>query len=296
MRTPKPNGLILCLLALVLTSGSPRINLQITKEYPPLDFKEEVKLFETNEDLSSKGEELGVIKLGDTGFTTDCNFVQMVEYAKIEARKVGGNAIKIIDHKKPDLISTCDRIAVMIYKLFDANAPIPNPLVTDSISEKKDYALLHIYRSGIVGFLVEYDLHLGDSVICHVQSDWRKTIRIKKDGLNTLWARTEAKEEIPIDIKMGNEYYIRCDVTMGAFVGHPSLKLVGKDVGKYEYKSVKFDGIELPDLLILNDGREIECKIQSQDNANIYFSIVKNNTEIKTQINRAEVKEIRLEE
>lgn len=284
------NGLFLFLLAVFLTSGAPRINTSITKEYPPLDYKEDVKVFYLNDSISSKAEELGFIDLGDTGFTTKCNLEQMLEYAKIEARKIGGNAIKIIKHKSPDLSSTCHRIVLLVFKISDSDIPKAQDSIVDSV--KKDYALLHVYRVGNYGYLVEYDLYLGDSVICRVESDWRKTIRIKKDGFNSLWARTETKQEVPINIKLGQEYYIRCDVGMGAFVGRPVIEVVSNDIGRYEFKSVKFYGIELPDLLVLKDGRQIDCKVHNQDSSNVYFSIVKNEKEIKTQISKTEVEEI----
>lgn len=297
MRKTTLNGLILYTLAMLLTSGAPKIDLQTTKVYPPLDYREEVKFFEIQENFPTQGEELGILGLGDTGFTTKCNFQQMVEYAKLEARKIGGNAIKMIDHKKPDLMSTCHQIVVKIYKISDSALAVIKPVASDTLSNNKaEYALLRVYRKGSFGFLISYDLHLGDTVICNVQSNWRKTIRIRKDGINNLWARTEAKEEIPIKITFGNEYYIRCGVGMGMFVGRPTLELVNNDIGKLEYASVKFDGLELPDLLLLNDGREIECKVHGQDSNIVKFSILKKDTEIRTQINKTDVKEIILGE
>lgn len=296
MRSSILNGLILCLLGILLTSGAPKIKMQLTKEYPPLDYREEVKISSLNDKTPILGEELAILSVGDNGFTTKCNFEEMIEYAKVEARKIGGNTIKIIEHKNPDFVSTCHRIIVKIYKLNSINILEPKPKVIDSVTTKKDYALVHIYRTGSIGFLVGYDLHLGDSVICRVETNWRKTIRIKKDGYNTLWARTETKAETPINIKLGEEYYIRCGISMGAFVGRPSLELVNNDIGKLEYSLVKFEGMELPDLLILKDGREIECKIHSQDNNNVYFSFIKKEMEIKTQINKSEVKEIQVGE
>jgi len=41
---------------------------------------------------------LGKIKIGDTGFSTDCSYEKAIEIAELEARKVGGNAVKITKH------------------------------------------------------------------------------------------------------------------------------------------------------------------------------------------------------
>ena len=87
--------------------------------------------------------------------------------------------------------------------------------------------------------MVGYDLHLGDSTICRVKNNFKTTLYIKKDGLNTLWAKTETKSEVPIDVKMGKTYYLRCGITMGAFVGRPKLELIDSRTGKAEFQSFK---------------------------------------------------------
>ncbi|MDR2146670.1 MAG: DUF2846 domain-containing protein, partial [Tannerella sp.] len=85
-----------------------------------------------------------------------------------------------------------------------------------------DCALLHIYRPGsMMGMAISYDLHLGDEVIFRVKNKSKTTIRITEEGLKTLWAKTETREELPVDIQLGHEYYIRCGLGMGAFVGRP---------------------------------------------------------------------------
>lgn len=87
--------------------------------------------------------------------------------------------------------------------------------------------------------LVKFNLYLGDTVICKVRNNFKTTVHIKKDGLNTLWAKTESKSEVPIDIEFGKTYYLRCEVTMGALVGRPKLELVDNKTGKLEFESFK---------------------------------------------------------
>jgi hypothetical protein len=47
------------------------------------------------------------------------------------------------------------------------------------------------------------------------------------------------KTEIPIEIEFGKEYYIRCGVSMGAFVGKPSFTLVDNRTGKAEFDAIR---------------------------------------------------------
>jgi hypothetical protein len=72
-----------------------------------------------------------------------------------------------------------------------------------------------------------------------VRNNFKTTLHITKEGLNTLWAKTEAKSEVPINVKKGRTYYLRCGISMGAFVGHPKLELMDNREGKLEFESFK---------------------------------------------------------
>lgn len=277
---------------LVITSCSPKVSSKFSKKYPALDYREEVRVFDLQDPVPSNPEELGVVKIGDTGFTTHCGYTEVIEKAKTEARSVGGNAIKITKHTLPNMWgSSCHQITATILKVdhFDM---LPVSEVVDSSLIHADYALLHVYRYNGAGALVNYDLHLGDTVICRVNNNWKKTIKIKKDGLNTLWARTEAKDELPIDIKFGNEYYLRCGITMGAFVGHPQLELVDKQSGKAEFQAIKQNRSDNKDIIYLNDGRQFECLINREDDQKVYFTILKDRKKIKTEVYKTQIKSI----
>jgi len=137
---------------------------------------------------------------------------------------------------------------------------------------------------------------LGDTVICRVSSKWKKTIKIRKDGLNTLWAKTESKEELPINIKFGKEYYVRCSVTMGILTGRPKLELIENETGKAEYQSIKLKKKDLMDLIILNTGEQIECVINNEDNDNLYFTILKEKKEVEIKMSKSQIKSIQRDE
>jgi hypothetical protein len=102
-----------------------------------------------------------------------------------------------------------------------------------------DCALLHIYRPGsMAGAIISYDLHLDEWTLCRVKNKSKTTIRITAPGAYTLWAKTETREELPVNIQFGNEYYVRCGVKMGAFVGRPELLLVDPQMGKTEFDKI----------------------------------------------------------
>jgi hypothetical protein len=224
-------------ILIIFSSCNPKVSTIISKNYAPLDFRQEVIVIGTEQPEPEKSEVLGQVKIGDTGFSTKCGFEIVIDKAKLEARKVGGNAIKILQHRPPGLGSSCHRITANILWIEDIEeytAGTEEETLTDV-----DYAVLNVYRYGGPGVLITYDLFLGDTFLCRVKSNFKTSIKIKKDGLNTLWAKTEAKSEIPVDIKIGKTYYLRCGLTMGVLVGRPNLELIDNNTGKVEFELLK---------------------------------------------------------
>jgi len=111
--------------------------------------------------------------------------------------------------------------------------------IEDESPPDVDYAILNIYRHSGQGALVNYDLYLGETFLCRVKNNHYESIKIYQDGMNTIWARTESKTEIPVKIKFGKEYYLRCGITIGIMVGHPKLELVDEQTGRIEIESLK---------------------------------------------------------
>lgn len=234
----KINALLIIVSALLLTSCAPKLSSTMQRTYAPLDYRQEVRVFEMDEQTPPNSEKLGTIKVGDSGFSTDCDYNIVLEKAKTETRKVGGNALKITKHSLPDMWSTCHRITADVLKVDNIGHYAVKADI-DTILTNGDYAILHVYRTGGPGALVSYDLHLGDSTICRVKNNFCESIKINKEGLNSLWAKTESKSEIPIKIELGKAYYIRCGITMGAFVGRPKIEMIDETVGKREYNAIQ---------------------------------------------------------
>ncbi len=223
-------------------SCSPKVTKSLSKSYTPLDYNQEVKLLELEDEVPTNFELLGEIKIGDTGFTTKCDYNTVIEEAKLEARKVGGNIVKITDHKSPDFNSSCHRIAAKIYKAQEADLSKLNVIKAekiDSVLLKDSAALIHFYRIGSYGFAVTYNIYLGNDKLTRVKANWKETVKVTKDGYNSIWAKTESKSEIPIKIEYGKEYYVRCGISMGLMVGRPKIELVSASEGKTEFNKIK---------------------------------------------------------
>lgn len=221
-----------------MISCSPKVTTSVIKKYEPIDYRTDVVVLGLNDQIPDEAEELGEIKVGDSGFSTKCAYEDVIAVSKIEAMKIGGNVLKITEHKLPSAMgSTCHRIKAKIFKLEDINRF--HLLEDEEIIPNADFAILNIYRYGGTGALVGYDIYLGDQVLGRVVNNYKASVKVSKFGLNTVWARTEAKEELPIDIEKGRQYYIRCKVGMGVLVGRPILELIDSKTGKAEFESFK---------------------------------------------------------
>ncbi len=278
----------------LLSACAPKINTQVTKTYPTLSYNEEVKVFGLKTVLPSNVEVIGSVKIGYGGLGLKCSFEEALENAKIEARKIGGNAIKITEHLFPNMMtSVCHRIKVNILRINDFGSLNINEGI-DSTLLNADYAVLNIYRFGGQGAIINYDIHLGDSVICRVRNNTKQSVKVKTFGSQILWAATEARSEIPIVIEKGKAYFVRCHVGMGIMVGTPKLTLVNPEIGQEEFDGITRDANKnnLLDQINLKDGRVFKGYIKNEADGIIYFTLIKNGTTTETQINKTDIKEI----
>ena len=275
----------------MLSSCSPKVSTHIVKSQPALNYKEKVIVLQLNESPPENAALIGGVKVGDSGFTTNCGYEVIMGKAKMEARKLGGNVLKITDHSPPNLFgSSCHQIKAKIYKVQDLAAFQKKKGSNNKLMDT-DYALFYIYRPSGSGFLVSYDMYLGDSLIWRAKNNSKAKLRIYKDGLNKLWASTETKTEVPIDVQMGGVYYIRCGIKMGAFVGRPSIQIVDRTVGRAEFMAVKNDA-EVKDLIVRKNGKKIRCEITSEDADKVYFTFEQNGNEIDTHLRKEQIEEI----
>jgi hypothetical protein len=199
---------------------------------PAIDSREEIKVFGLNSTIPVNSETLGFVKVGDTGFTINCGYFLVLEKVKEEARKAGGNAVKIIKHTPPGF-STCHTITAQILRVDNSSST--KYLNEEFGTRNQEYAILNIYCVSDPDSLVNYDLYLCDSILCRVTNNLKKTVDIKKEGLISVWAKTGAKSEVRINFKFGQAYYIRCSYSKKNMVEMPVIEVIQPDIGVKEF-------------------------------------------------------------
>jgi hypothetical protein len=54
---------------------------------------------------------------GETGFSLNCSYPQNMERLRIEACRLGADAVKIVAENHPNMVSTCYRVRAALYRL-----------------------------------------------------------------------------------------------------------------------------------------------------------------------------------
>ena len=229
--------LYLFITILFICNCSPKIRTIISNS----DYK---KLDESEVPENSKY--IGELKISDSGFTTDCGYEKIMNEAKIEAKKLGGNIIQVIEIKEPQKWgSTCYRLKAKIFRNLDSKLLLP--FIEEHINNNKstlpsnsDFAKIYFYRPKMVtGSLLGYKIRMdNDSVVCRVRNGEKCEVKIVDFGKHKFWAKIESRDSIIIDVEKGQEYFVRCSVGLGVFVGKPDFSLVDNHVARKEFQNM----------------------------------------------------------
>jgi len=205
-----------------------------------------VLVLNENDPAPTDVELVGEIKIGDSGFSTGCQYEQVIERAKTTAREAGANLIKITELKKPTTFgSTCYRIKASIYFTDNEESTARIKARIDAqnksrLPEDADYAVVYFYRpssgqGAMLGYKIKTD---NDSVIGRLRNGEKFEYKTKTFGKQNFHGDLETKETVSIYIEKGQEYFVKAGVTMGVMFGRPQLVHVENRVGMKEYREM----------------------------------------------------------
>lgn len=107
----------------------------------------------------------------------------------------------------------------------------------EQIPENK--GLIYIYRpSSIVGGGISPDVKVGETVIATLYNGGYYPY-FANPGEVELWAKTESKSAVTLDVKPGETYYVKGTIGVGFFVGRPHLIVVSPEEGAKEIAACK---------------------------------------------------------
>jgi hypothetical protein len=93
------------------------------KSYPALDADAQVAVYTPSQPIPDGTEVLGTVVVADGGATVHCDSLTMMNHVQTEAKKIGGNAVLITEHRRPSLFgSNCHQFKGAILRLADPDA------------------------------------------------------------------------------------------------------------------------------------------------------------------------------
>ena len=126
----------LSVLALVLTSCNPRVVTEMLTNEWPATTPDSVYVFDKTDVVPSESQEIGKVKVVDTGFTTNGSYNTVMQLAINATAEKGGNGLVITEHRWPDLHST-------IHRVWGTMLRIPeSALVKDVSPDSMEYSAL----------------------------------------------------------------------------------------------------------------------------------------------------------
>lgn len=233
--------------AALLAACSSTVSTKLQKTaYTPFGPEETVYILNEKEQLPPMSALVGNLKIGDSGFSKNCGYNQVMETARAAARKTGANVIKITELREPSFAgSTCYRIIAKMYRNTEQEwmANLQDKMKAKNQSrlpEDADYAVVYFYRPAGVGFLLGYKVRTAtDSIIGRLRADEKFAYKTKKFGPQQFVVEVETKESITLNIEKGKEYFVRCGMTMGVVAGRPEITLIDNEIGIKEYNGLK---------------------------------------------------------
>ncbi len=240
--------LLLSIVTTICISCAPSISSKIlNKNYSKLDEGSKIYVLEQNDSVPTSSELIGDVKVGDSGFSTDCGYNKVLSEITNIAKSSGANIIKILEVKAPNLLgSSCYRIKAKIYRNLNPEILVKFSNLRDEtnksrLPENADFAVIYFYRpSNGIGALLGYKIkNEKDSIIGRVRNGEKFEYKTKKFGNQTFFGELETKEKVTINVEKGKEYFVRCSVTMGVALGRPEIFLIENRVGIKEYELMK---------------------------------------------------------
>lgn len=107
--------IIFLLFTLVLSACSTSKQTSVLNYATPLPAGTHVEIIGLGQQVPDGAKLLGSISVGDSGFTTQCSYQEVVRDAINMARNMGGNVLQITEHKEPDIWTSCHRIKADVY-------------------------------------------------------------------------------------------------------------------------------------------------------------------------------------
>jgi len=120
------------------------------------------------------------------------------------------------------LIGALAAIAIPAQSAFAVSAPREERKGPDVAPPPAGMGQVVFYRSGMMGALVSCRVREGDTVVNRLPPG-KYFVHVTTPGAHEYNVRSEARDNLRLEVEEGETYYVRCAIGMGIGVGRPNL-------------------------------------------------------------------------
>jgi len=204
----------------------------------PLADSVKIYTLQPDETVMDKSELVREIQMGSSMFSSNCGYKNLMNYANFTAKQSGANVIHLTEIKRPALGNGCYHITAKLYKNFDVNQLLKleeeQAIANQSrLPKDSDYAVIHFYRpKNYDGALISYDIKMDDlGTIGRSSNGHQFDYKMTTFGKHRFFGKTKKSDSVTLDIKKGQEYFIRCGVAKGSSISIPDMYAIENYVG-----------------------------------------------------------------
>jgi len=204
----------------------------------PLPDSVQVFSLQPDEVVPDKSEFVREIVMGESLFSTNCGYKNLMNYANFTAKQSGTNLIHLTEIKRPAMGNGCYHITAKLYKNTDTSQL--EKLATERKLENKsrlpkdaDYAIVHFYRpKNFEGAAVFYNIKMDDQGTIGKSSNGHHfEYKITNFGKHRFFGKTKKPDSVVLDIQKGQEYFVRCGVAKSTSIAIPDIYVIENYVG-----------------------------------------------------------------
>jgi hypothetical protein len=150
-------------------------------------------------------------------------------------------------------MKTKKRVAIMAGLLVPAFAGAQDPANAAASAPAADAStaggtVIFFREKKMMGAAIRFKVRENEVELCKLGSGTFCTVQASA-GTHLYDVHTEAKDQLSLEVKPGETYYVVSSISMGAFAGHPKLVVTDK---------ATFDGMK--DKLKDNTGKDLDAK------------------------------------
>ena len=217
---------LLLLCGLTLAGCSPKLTANLFRTAAPLAYDDLVLFLDKWTPVPANAEYYGSIKVNDMGHTYVTEDELTIFYmAEAKAREIGANVIDITEEFPGSLKAGLFHLDDVDSFVYEAPATEAHP----------DYAAVYFYMNSDLWSRYYYDVHIGDKKVYRAKKHSSAEVRVYEPGEVRIWAKHGETAEITLNLELGKDYYIDCDLAYDV----PFFEVAPNGLGYYIYNSVK---------------------------------------------------------